>query len=199
MTVALVLAAGSGRRFGGQKLLAPFRGRALVRVVVENALASGADAVLVVLGGEGHAVREVLAGLPVSTVHNPLHTQGMSTSIRVGVAALPPGTDAVLVVLGDQPGVEPALMDRVLDADPEGAAEVVVPVYPEGPGNPVLFRAEVFPELMELEGDVGARAVVERAPRRVHRVSMERSLPRDVDTPRDLRALEAGSKGGDGA
>ena len=191
MKVALVLAAGTASRFGGgQKVLARLGGMPLVRRVSEQALKSVADRVLVVVGREGDAARQALQGLPLTTVHNPLHTEGMSTSIRTGIAALPPEARAVLVLLGDQPGVGPDLMDAVLEADPEGEADVVVPVYREGPGNPVLFRAPVFPELLELEGDRGARAVVERAPGRVLEVTLDRTMPRDVDTPGDLRRLE---------
>lgn len=195
MTAALVLAAGSATRFGGQKLLAEYRGVPLVRRVVENALGSRADRVLVVLGHDGDAVEEALAGLPVDTARNPEHREGMGASIRAGIRALPQGCGAVLVVLGDQPEVDAELMDRVLEADPAGSAAVVAPVYREGQGNPVLFRASVFGELLELEGDRGARSVVERDPARVLRLAIDRPMPRDVDTAADLRRLarEAGS------
>lgn len=156
---------------------------------MENALASSADRVLVVVGSRAEAVEHALAGLTVSTVRNPDHREGLGASIRTGVAALPPGTGSVLVVLGDQPGVSPELMDRVLGGDPGRTAAIVAPVYPEGQGNPVLFRASVFPELLEVEGDVGARSVVERDPERVRRIVLERPMPRDVDTPDDLRRL----------
>lgn len=176
--------------------MAEYRGGPLVCRVVENALASSADRVLVVLGSEADAVGDALAGLPVDTVRNPDHREGMGTSIRAGIRALGSGSDGALVVLGDQPEVGPELMDRVLGADPAGKAAIVAPVYREGVGNPVLFRASVFGELLELEGDRGARAVVERDPARVRRVPMERSMPRDVDTPAELRRLEE-EEGGD--
>lgn len=189
MTTALVLAAGSATRFGGQKLLVPYRGEPLIRRVVGNALASEADRVLVVLGHEGSAVEEALAGLAVDTVRNPEHREGMGASIRAGIGALREGCDGVVVILGDQPEVDAGLIDRVLGADPEGSAAVVAPVYREGQGNPVLFRSSVFPELLELRGDEGARSVVERDPARVRRVEVDRSMPRDVDTAADLRRL----------
>ncbi|NIP60365.1 MAG: NTP transferase domain-containing protein [Gemmatimonadetes bacterium] len=194
MTAALVLAAGSASRFGGQKLVAPYRGAPLVRRVVENALDSGADRVLVVVGHEADAVEETLAGLAVETVRNPEYREGMASSIRAGIRALAEGCEEVLVVLGDQPEVDAGLMDRVLEADPGGGVAVVAPVYREGQGNPVLFRASVFPELLVLRGDRGARSVVERDPARVRRVTVERPMPRDVDTAADLRRLaeEAG-------
>lgn len=194
MTAALVLAAGSAARFGDQKLVAPFRGEPLVRRVVENVLDSGADPVLVVLGHEADAVEKTLAGLPVATVRNPEHREGMASSIRAGIRALPEGCDGVVVVLGDQPEVDAGLIDRVLEADARGSAAVVAPVYPEGQGNPVLFRSAVFTELLELRGDRGARSVVERDPARVRWVELDRPMPRDVDTGADLRRL-AGEEG----
>lgn len=194
MTAALVLAAGSAARFGDQKLVAPFRGEPLVRRVVENVLDSGADPVLVVLGHEADAVEKALAGLPVATVRNPEHREGMASSIRAGIRALPEGCDGVVVVLGDQPEVDAGLIDRVLEADARGSAAVVAPVYPEGQGNPVLFRSAVFTELLELRGDRGARSVVERDPARVRWVELDRPMPRDVDTGADLRRL-AGEEG----
>jgi len=195
VTAALVLAAGSATRFGDQKLVAPLRGEPLVRRVVENVLDSRADPVVVVLGHEADAVEEALAGLPVATVRNPDHREGMASSIRAGIRALPEGCDGVVVVLGDQPEVDAGLIDRVLEADAQGSAAVVAPVYREGQGNPVLFRAAVFPELLELRGDRGARSVVERDPARVRWVELDRPMPRDVDTGADLRRLagEAGS------
>lgn len=196
MTAALVLAAGSATRFGDQKLVAPLRGEPLVRRVVENVLDSGADPVVVVLGHEADAVEEALAGLPVATVRNPDHREGMASSIRAGIRALPEGCDGVVVVLGDQPEVDAGLIDRVLEADAQGSAAVVAPVYREGQGNPVLFRAAVFPELLELRGDRGARSVVERDPARVRWVELDRPMPRDVDTGADLRRLTGESRSG---
>lgn len=190
MRVAVVLAAGRASRFGDQKLVADYRGVPLVRRAVENVLASSVERVCVVVGYDADAVEEAVAGLGVSTVRTPEPDDGMSSSIRVGVEAAS-GAEAVLVVLGDQPEVGPGIVNRVLEADPDRDADVVVPVYRGGvPANPVLFRSPVFPELLALEGDGGARSVVERTPDRVKRVAMDRPVPRDVDTRADLRRLE---------
>lgn len=189
MRVAVVLAAGRADRFGRQKLVADYRGIPLVRRVARNVLASSVDRVVVVVGHDAERVVEALADLPVDVVRNPEPARGMGSSIRVGVAAVAEEARAVLVVLGDQPEVGPEIADRVLNGDPEGAADVVVPVYREGQANPVLFRRPVFAELLALGGDRGARTVVKRDPGRVRRVVMDRSIPGDVDTPDDLRRL----------
>lgn len=195
-SAAVVLAAGSASRFGKQKLLATLDGKPLVRWAVEAAVASAVDRVLVVLGAEGEAVCGALDGLPVTAVRNPGHRAGMASSIRAGVAALAPETEWAVILLGDQPRVGAGVVDRVLEAREEGRP-VVAPFYRGEQGNPVLFHASVFGELRALEGDRGARSVVERDPSRVTRVELELPFPEDVDTPEDHRRLRArGERGG---
>lgn len=189
-TAAVVLAAGSASRFGGQKLLAPFGDAPLVRRVVENVLASSVDRVFVVLGEDEADVWGAVEALPVTAVRNLAYREGMASSIRAGIAALPDTVEWALVVLGDQPGVKPEQMDRILRAGAPGRL-VVAPVYEGCQGNPVLFHRLVFPELRTLEGDRGARSVVERDPDRVFRLDMDAPMPTDVDTPEDLRRMLA--------
>lgn len=185
----MVLAAGSAERFGEQKLLAIFGGAPLIRRVVENALASTVDRVLVVVGEDGLKVRSALEGLPVTAVRNPGHREGMASSIRAGIAAIPDTVEWALVVLGDQPGVSPRHVDRVLEAREAPGRLVVAPVYRGRQGNPVLFHRSVFRELLALEGDRGARSVVDHDPGRVLRLEVDAAMPVDVDTPEDLRRV----------
>jgi len=191
-TAALVLAAGRARRFGRQKLLAEIGGVPLVRWAVDHALQSSVDRVTVVVGHRADEVERALEEVPAEIVFNPDHEEGMGASIRRGVEAA--DAAAALVLLGDQPGVGPGLIDRIVGADPEGEATIVAPRYRDGPGNPVLFRASVFPELRSLEGDRGARSVVDRDPSRVRIVPIDRPRPRDVDTPGDLRKFQGMSR-----
>src|SRR5439155_2780177 len=103
MIAALVLAAGTSSRMGRQKLLLPMEGgRPLIRLSVERVVAAGLDDVVVVLGRDAEAVAAALAGLPARTVVNPDYAEGQSTSLRAGLAALGPATEAVVVALGDQ-------------------------------------------------------------------------------------------------
>jgi molybdenum cofactor cytidylyltransferase len=186
---AVVLAAGAASRFGSQKLLAPFRGAPLIRRTVENVLASQVSETVVVLGRDGEDVRRALTGLPVRFVINPGFRRGLSTSLRAGVEALEPSTLAAIIVLGDQPGVTPAIIDHVIDEGRRSRLPIVVPEYAGTRGNPAMFDAEVFAELRAIEGDQGARAVITRDPARVATVCFPFDMPADVDTPEDYARL----------
>jgi molybdenum cofactor cytidylyltransferase len=191
---ALVLAAGRGTRMGGpNKLMAEVEHKPLLRHAVEAALGSAARPVMVVTGHEASKVEAALAGLDVTLVHNPAFAEGLSTSLKAGLAALPEETDGALVLLGDMPRVGPALLNRLIDAfGPERGALAVVPVRDGRRGNPVLLPRRFFSEMQSVTGDVGARgllgahgeAVVELP------VADEASFV-DVDTPEALQALRA--------
>lgn len=185
---AVVLAAGRSTRMGGRnKLLAPLDGRPVVARVVDAALASRAAPVVVVTGHEAPGVVAALAGRDVVFAHNPEHAQGLSTSLRAGLAALPPGTDGALVCLGDMPWLAPAHLDRLIDAF-TAAQPVCVPARPDGrPGNPVLWPARHFAALRALDGDTGGRALLQRFANEVLTVAVDdAAIYRDVDTPADL-------------
>jgi molybdenum cofactor cytidylyltransferase len=186
---AIVLAAGAARRFGSQKLVAPLGVQPLVRWAVESALASRVCDVIVVLGREGDAVRAALRDLPVRFTTSEHWADGMSGSIRAGIAALAPDTDAVVILLGDQPTVTAELIDRLIAAHAAGARPIVAPSYRGERGNPVLFGAEVFPELLALTGDRGARDLIARDATRVELVELDEPVQEDVDTQQDLEIL----------
>ena len=195
MVVGLILAAGLSRRMGRPKLLLPVAGRPVIRWSVERMLESGVARVIVVAGHERAGIEAALAGLPVHVVANPAPEAGQGRSIAVGVAALPADADAVLIGLGDQPGVPGEVVRGLVDALRRPGALIAAPVYREGRGNPVLFDRRVFPELLALSGDRGARAAVERDPSRVALVAFDLPMPRDVDTPEDYAALSRGAEG----
>lgn len=185
MIAAVVLAAGAARRFGEQKLLAPLQGRPVVRWTVEQVTASGVDRTVVVLGRETDAVRAALADLPVSFVPNPRFQEGMGTSVAAGVGALDASAEAVLVVLGDQP-IPAQVIDRLLRAHRASKLPIVAPSYGGQRGNPVLFSSSVFSQLLQLEGDRGARGLLERSPGKLLLVPFPHPPPPDIDTPEDL-------------
>jgi molybdenum cofactor cytidylyltransferase len=189
---AVVLAAGRSTRMGGpNKLLSPWRGKPLVRTAVENALASRAASVVVVTGHQAEAVREALAGLPVTFAHNPAFAEGLSTSVGAGIAAVPPDADAAVICLGDMPGVDAALIDALIAAfDPERGALAVVPTVEGRRGNPVLWARRFFPELRHLEGDSGARQILSANRDAVVEIPVAtRGAAIDVDTAEDLATL----------
>jgi molybdenum cofactor cytidylyltransferase len=189
-TAAIILAAGSASRMGRLKQLLDWGGRPLVRVVAEHALAARLDRVLVVVGAAGDAVTAALVGLPVDIVENPAYGEGQSTSLRAGVIALGPEVGAALVLLGDQPFVTPAIVEQLVGAWRVSDAAIVAPLYRGQRGNPVLFARAVFAELMAIQGDQGARAILAADPARVRTVLFDDDLPlADIDTPEDYERL----------
>jgi len=195
---AIVLAAGRSTRMGGpNKLLAEVGGKPLVRIAVEQALASRARPVVVVTGHQREQVEAALKGLRVIFAHNPDFADGLSTSIKAGVAALPAEVDGAIVCLGDMPQVDAGLIDRLLAAfDPEKGALVVVPTIAGKRGNPVVWSRRFFADLAKLDGDIGARHLIGSYPEAVVEVAVTgRAAFTDVDTPDALRALKAEVEG----
>lgn len=186
---AIVLAAGRARRMGRNKLIAELDGAPIVRRVAGAALASRARPVVVVTGHEADAVRAALAGLDVVLAHNPDHAEGMSTSLRVGLAAAGPA-DAALVCLGDMPRLAAHHLDAVIAAR-AGDDTIVVPTFDRKRGNPVLWPRRYFAEIAALTGDVGARALIDRYAEHVCFLPVDDpAILLDVDTPAALAALQ---------
>jgi molybdenum cofactor cytidylyltransferase len=191
---ALVLAAGRGTRMGGpNKLLAEVGGKPLLRHAVEAALGSRARPVIVVTGHEHERVAAALDGLDVRLVHNPRHPEGLSTSLKAGLAALPDDVDGTLVLLGDMPRVTPQLLDSLIGAfDPADGTHAVVPVRDGHRGNPVLLSRRFFPVLQAVTGDVGGRALLGTHGEGVVEVPVaDESAFLDVDTPEALDAVRS--------
>jgi molybdenum cofactor cytidylyltransferase len=191
---AIVLAAGRSTRMGGpNKLLAKINGRQLVRIAAEEALASQARPVIVVTGHQRERVEAALKGLDVKLAHNGDFADGLSTSLKVGIAAVPADVDGAIVCLGDMPQVNAQLIDRLLAAfDPEKGALVVVPTIDGKRGNPVVWSRRFFPELAGLDGDVGARHLIASYPEAVTELPLVgKAALVDVDTPDALKAVRA--------
>jgi molybdenum cofactor cytidylyltransferase len=191
---AIVLAAGRSTRMGGpNKLLAEIGGKPLVRIAVQEALGSRARPVIVVTGHQHERVEAALKGLPVTIVHNPDFADGLSTSLKTGIAAVPPDADGAIVCLGDMPQVDAALIDRLIAAfDPERGALVVVPTIEGKRGNPVVWSRRFFSALATLDGDVGARHLIASYPEAVSEVALsDRAALVDVDTPEAFDALKS--------
>ncbi len=192
VVAVLVLAAGQSRRMGRvNKLLAEIDGLPMVARVVDAALASRAASVIVVTGHEGGKVRAALEGRAVRFADNPDYAQGLSTSLRRGVAALDPGVDGALVCLGDMPRVEPQHIDKLIAAfDPAEGRTICVPTRTGKRGNPVLWGAEFFAEMQHVAGDVGARHLIGEHPEAVCEVAIDdEAIFTDIDTPDALTAI----------
>ena len=182
---ALVLAAGTSRRMAPRnKLLMPAgRGKTMIQRVVDNVLASPARPVLVVTGHQAAAVQAALGGREIGFVHAEDYEQGLSASLRAGIAALPGEVEAVVVCLGDMPLVGPDLIERLIAAwDREEGRTIVVPRAEGQIGNPVLWDRRHFPEILALSGDSGARVLLRRHADEVAEVPADRGVLQDFDT-----------------
>ena len=160
---AIVLAAGLSRRAGiRNKLLAPVGGKPMVRRSTEAVLASGAAPVFVVTGHQAADVAAALDGCDVGLVFNPAFKDGMGTSIRAGIEALPDDADAVMICLADMPEIQPSTMSALIAAfDPAAERSICVPVNDGRRGNPVVFGAGHFGALADIDGDRGGRDIID--------------------------------------
>jgi len=194
---AVLLAAGQSRRMGGpNKLLAELDGVPMVARVAQRLLASRARPIIAVLGNQGDAVDTALGKLPVERVRNPDFADGLSTSLKRGIAALPPDLDGTLVCLGDMPLISGRHIDRLIAAfNPLEGRAIVVPTRRGKRGNPVLWSKRLFPEMAALAGDVGAKHLIGEHAEFVAEVEMDDdAILVDIDTPEALAALRQKSK-----
>lgn len=186
----VVLAAGISRRFGRPKQLARLGDRTMIERIVDIALASAVDEVAVVLGAHADDARTALGEREVRIVVNERYEEGQGTSLAAGIRALPGDVDAAVILLGDQPGVDPRVIDRVMTARRTSGASIVMAEYGLERGHPVLFGREHFPALVALDGDHGGREVIRQHTDDVAVVPADReSLPPDIDTEDDWRAM----------
>jgi molybdenum cofactor cytidylyltransferase len=173
---------------GRPKQLLDWGGQPLVRVVAQAALAANLDHVSVVVGNAANEVTAALAELPVQIIVNPDFAAGQSTSLRVGVAALPPSTAAALVLLVDQPFVTSAIINTLVDHWHASRAPIVVPFYAGQRGHPVLFSHILFPELLNVTGDQGARHLMQHNKHQIESVHFDQPFPLyDIDTPEEYQ------------
>ncbi len=189
---ALLLAAGQSRRMGGpNKLLADIAGTPMVARVAQRLLASRARPIVAVLGNKADEIDVALGKLPVERVRNPDFADGLSTSLRRGIAALPADLDGALVCLGDMPLVTGRHIDRLIAAfNPLEGRAIVVPTRRGKRGNPVLWSKQFFPEMAQIAGDVGARHLIGEHAELVAEIEMDDdAVLVDIDTPEALDAL----------
>jgi len=189
-TAGVILAAGGSSRLGRPKQLLAWEGKPFVVHVVQNALAAGLKPLVVVTGADHPQIASALAGFQVKLVHNENWTDGQSTSMRTGLAALPEGIDSVLFMLSDQPQIPPTLIHQLIEAYSENRKAITAPLAGGKRGNPVLFARETFSALSAVSGDKGGRAVfdqfdVDWLPWVDDRILL------DVDTQADLERLKS--------
>jgi molybdenum cofactor cytidylyltransferase len=190
---AIVLAAGTSSRMGSNKLLAEIGGAPLVAATVKAVKASPVETVTVVTGRDAEAVARAVEPSGARTVHNPDYAEGLATSLKAGLAALPPDADAVLVCLGDMPRVAPATIAKLIAAyNPAEHRSICVPSVNGRRGNPVLWGAQHFAALKGLSGDRGARVLFDELAEELVEVAVEdEGVLLDVDTPEALETVRA--------
>jgi molybdenum cofactor cytidylyltransferase len=188
---AIILAAGLSSRFGAAKLLQPIQGKPMLRHTVDAAIASKAAQVIVVTGNTSPEIQTLLSGISLKTVINSDPASGLSSSLKLGIENVG-DCDGAVVLLGDMPFVQPATIDKLIDGfDPTHFQEIGMPLFRGQRGNPILWSRRFFPEIAALEGDRGAKALIE--PHRTFLYEVEVDDPGvhiDIDTMDDLHRYE---------
>jgi molybdenum cofactor cytidylyltransferase len=192
----VVLAAGSSRRMGRNKLLLELEGQPLVRRVVGRAAEAGLDPILVVMGHEAERVEATLADVAHQSVMNADHERGANTSLRLGLSRVPPGALAALVVLGDMPYVTAEMIREVVKRYERDACRLVVSRYGEVTAPPTLYDASLFAEFTRLEGDGCGKQVVRRHWNEAAFLDWPEAALADVDDPEDYERVRARLVGG---
>jgi molybdenum cofactor cytidylyltransferase len=185
---AILLAAGGATRMGQPKLLLPWKGEALIHRAARVALQAGLLPVIIVSGAGTEGIHSALKDLPVQFAHNPIWQEGQSTSVRAGVEALPADCQAVVFLLGDQPFVGADLIQTLVTTYIKDRPTILAPHVNGKRVNPVIFDRSVFPHLLDLKGDAGARSIFGVFPPAAMPWPDEKVLL-DIDTPDDYAAL----------
>ncbi len=187
----VILAAGNSSRMGEPKQLLPLGGVTLVRLATETALLSGMQPVIVVMGAYGDEMTRELSGLPITLASNAQWVTGMAGSIKTGLKAateLAPAIDALIFMVCDQPKVTTTLLLNLLGKQQETRKQIVASAYMGILGTPALFTREVFPALLQLSGDTGARKLIKTFADQVASVDFPEGII-DIDTKNDYASF----------
>lgn len=190
-TAAIVLAAGGSQRLGRPKQLEPWGDTNLLGHVVDTTGAFPVEEVWVVLGHDSERILEETDLGDAGVIENPEWEEGIASSIRVGIDALTrlSRCDRALIVIGDQPDISRAVVSALLESHQSSGRPVTVPKYRYSWGNPVVVDRSLWPRLMSLDGDDGAKHLWQTHPEWVNEVWFPDVSPRDVDTESDVAEL----------
>jgi molybdenum cofactor cytidylyltransferase len=183
---AIILAAGSSSRMGTQKLVMPFGQSTIIETVIDNVLSSSVDHLMVVLGADHEKVRSTIAGRPVHFCHNQEYKKGMLSSVICGIRSLPEDTGAALIFLGDQPGIPPSVTNKVIQVYNEELTGIVIPVYNDRRGHPLLVDMKYRNQVESLDLEEGLRKLRHLFPDDVLELEVdEAGILVDIDTKED--------------
>jgi len=183
---AIILAAGSSTRMKQQKLLLPFNGKTIIEVVVSNAIQSVGENIMVVVGANCEEILEKMDMYPIHHCTNLNYEKGMLSSAICGFQALPATAEAALVFLGDQPQIPFSVAQSVIEAWKKSGKGIVVPVYQNRRGHPVLIETRFIPEIEKLNQNRGLKQLLEKNPEDIFEVNCTMpEILRDIDTPEE--------------
>jgi molybdenum cofactor cytidylyltransferase len=191
MISAVVLAAGRAQRIGREKLLLPLRGKPVLQWVLESALASDLDEIVCVTRELTSARQLNLSDERLLWLTNYVADRGQSTSVIAGLWATNPRSDGVMFLVGDQPLIRKELINALIEKFKSGSAWIVAPSFEQAPRNPVLFRRDLFPELLQLTGDRGGRMLIEKYKNKTALVEWKDEISfLDLDVHEDYERLK---------
>lgn len=193
---AIVLAAGMSRRMGTPKQLLRIDGKTVLERTLENVCKSEVDEIVLVLGFAADVVEKEISTQGIKVVRNDRYEQGMGTSLRAGIAAVDPNAEAALIVLADQPFVQTATLNKLIEHHQTAKAQIVIPTYRGFRGNPVLLDRSVFPEMQGLSGDVGCRAIFGGHTENIRKLTVDDAgILQDIDSRDDFERLTRSTEG----
>jgi len=199
MIWAIILAAGESKRMGEPKMLLPFGGKTIIEAVAECVVSSEVESSLVVLGAERERIEEKIRDYGIKSVFNPDFQSGMLSSVKCGFKAVPEGTRAVLIVLGDQPRISSDIINQLIEAYKRTGKGIVLPVFEGERGHPVIIDVKYREEVENLSPEIGLRGTVYSHPEDILEIEVDTpSILKDIDDEtdykRELKDEEPGSK-----
>lgn len=186
MIYGIVLAAGESKRMGRPKQLLPFGKQTLIETVIDHALLSQVEKIMVVLGANRELVAKRLAKFPISLIFNPRYQDGMLSSVQLGFEAIARDATAAIIILGDQPTIPGSVIDSIINAYNSSGKGIIIPIYRKRRGHPVLIDYKYRNEVAALDPALGLRSLVHGHPDDVEEVIVESpAILKDIDFPED--------------
>jgi len=186
MIYGIVLAAGESKRMGRPKQLLPFGKQTLIETVIDHALLSQVEKIMVVLGANRELVAKRLAKFPISLIFNPRYQDGMLSSVQLGFEAIARDATAAIIILGDQPTIPGSVIDSIINAYYSSGKGIIIPIYRKRRGHPVLIDYKYRNEVAALDPALGLRSLVHGHPDDVEEVIVESpAILKDIDFPED--------------
>jgi len=184
----VVLAAGSSRRMGTHKLLLPLGEESMIRHILKRFIPLAEEKLLVVTNANEPNVKEEIGNLPVVILENDHAEDGMSTSLKLAIKFLIKNSaEAGIILLADQPDVSVDIVRKLKDTFSQEHAPLIQAKYNGGPSHPVLFSHQFFEELLKIEGDQGARNILQARKKEIFWIKVDSAIPRDLDTMDDYK------------